>query len=431
MVKGNVRYNIGKAHNTESGILPNGELFSLNSIRTRLNNNMAVLGASGAGKTRSAVIPNLLAACGSYIIADPKGSLYRKYSEYMMNSGYRVKLIDLIHPERSDNYNPLCYVRNTDGAMKLAHQLVSLGYDGRTSANDPFWEKAAELLVSAMIGYFMEGGGELECSLHGIAELLAKIDPNVYENDDTCEIDHIFKNHSREYRFRTGNSSWASAQYNKFKSTAPRTFGCVIITLQSMISMFDTEGMRAMTSGYSTIDLKAIGREKTVVFLGISDTDRSKDTIANVFYSQAMNELCSFADEECEDSRLPVPVRFILDDFGTNCRICGFENMISNIRSRGISAMLILQSESQLIQGYGDSSHTILDNCDTIVYMGGNDVETARMIAERSNQPLHRVLEMPLGTNWIFRRGSQARFSDTVDLSEYHVHSRSRSCNAV
>ena len=191
-----------------------------------------------------------------------------------------------------------------------------------------------------------------------------------------------------------------------------------------MITTFDTEGMRYMTSGDRTVDLKAIGKEKVIVFLGISDTDRSKDVIANIFYSQAMNELCSFADEECEDSRLPVPVRFILDDFGTNCRICGFENMISNIRSRGISAVLILQSESQLTQGYGESSHTILGNCDTIVYMGGNDVETARMISERSNQPLHKILEMPLGTNWLFRRGSAPKFSHTADLSEYHIHGR-------
>ena len=424
MNKDNIRYNIGKAHNTECGILPNGELFSLDSIKTRLNNNMAILGASGAGKTRSVVIPNILSACGSYIVADPKGNLYKKYGDYMRRYGYKVIHLDLIHPESSDRYNPLNYVRNTDDALKLANQIVTLGYNGMSCQNDPFWEKASELLVSALIGYIMEGGREIERSIHGIADLLAKIDPNVYENGDTCEIDTILEEHAHDYFFRTDEESWAYKQYRKFKSTAPRTFGCVIITLQTMITTFDTEGMRYMTSGEKTVDLKAIGKERVIVFLGISDTDRSKDVIANIFYSQAMNELCSFADEECEDSRLPVPVRFILDDFGTNCRICGFENMISNIRSRGISAVLILQSESQLTQGYGESSHTILDNCDTIVYMGGNDVETARMISDRSNQPLHKILEMPLGTNWLFRRGSAPKFSHTADLSEYHIHGR-------
>lgn len=421
MIRDTIRYNIGKAHNLECGILPNGELFDLDSVKTRINNNMAILGASGAGKTRSMVIPNLLSACGSYIVADPKGNLHKKYGDYMKHYGYKIVHLDFIHPDKSDKYNPLNYVRTTDDAMKLASQIVSLGYGGKTSANDPFWEKAAELLVSSMIGYFMEGGKEIDRSIHGIAELLARIDPTVYEDSDSCEIDKIFETHLHDYYFRKGEESWAYAQYKKFKSTAPRTFGCVIITLQSMINSFDSLGMRLMTSGEAQLDLKAIGKEKTVVFLSISDTDRSKDTIANIFYSQAMNELCRYADEECEDSRLPVPVRFILDDFGTNCRIHGFENMISNIRSRGISAVLILQSESQLKKGYGESSHTILDNCDTIVYMGGNDVETARMIAERSNQPLHKILDMPLATNWMFRRGSAPKFSKTADLSEYHV----------
>lgn len=424
MVRDTLRYNIGKAHNLECGILPNGELFSLDSIKTRLNNNMVILGASGAGKTRSVVIPNLLSACGSYIIADPKGNLHKKYGEYMKRNGYKVIHLDFIHPDKSDRYNPLNYVRTTDDAMKLASQIVSLGYGGKSATNDPFWEKAAELLVSSLIGYFMEGGKDIDRSVHGIAELLARIDPTVYEEKDSCEIDEIFESHSHNYYFRKGEESWAYAQYKKFKSTAPRTFGCIIITLQSMISAFDSLGMREMTTGDAQLNLKAIGKEKMVVFLSISDTDRSKDTIANIFYSQAMNELCSYADEECEDNRLPVPVRFILDDFGTNCRIHGFENMISNIRSRGISAVLILQSESQLEKGYGESSHTILDNCDTIAYMGGNDVETARMISERSNQPLHKILDMPLATNWVFRRGSSPKFSKTVDLSEYHVNDR-------
>lgn len=416
-----VRYNIRKAHNTKSGILPNGELFDLDSFKTKLNNNMSVFGGTGAGKTRGIVIPNLVSACGSYIIADPKGNLHTKYGDHMRSYGYHIVHIDLIHPERSDKYNPLMYIHNTDDALKLAHQIVTLGYDGRTASNDPFWEKAAEMMVASLIGYFMEGGDEIERSLHGICDLLTDIDPNVYENGGSCKIDKILQRHYDNYYFRTGEESWAFKQYQKFKTTAPRTFGCIIVTLQSMLNVFDTEGIREMTSGQESIDFESIGTRNTVVFLGISDTDRSKDTIANIFYSQAMNALCNFADDACPDNRLPVPVRFILDDFGTNCRICGFENMISNIRSRAISAILILQSEAQLIHGYGDSAHTIIDNCDTIIYMGGNDVQTARMVSERSNQPLHKILNMPLCTNWIFRRGSAPKFCDTVDLAAYHI----------
>lgn len=169
------------------------------------------------------------------------------------------------------------------------------------------------------------------------------------------------------------------------------------------------------------VDIMSIAQKKTVVFVEISDTDRSKDFLANLFYSQAMNILCSYADENCEGGRLPVPIRFILDDFGTNCRIEGFENMISNIRSREISAMIILQSRSQLISGYGENAHTIIDNCDTMIYMGGNDIETARMISTRCNKPVHRVPDMPVGTNRVFRRGERPVFSETKDITMYSI----------
>lgn len=132
-----------------------------------------------------------------------------------------------------------------------------------------------------------------------------------------------------------------------------------------------------------------------------------------------MNILCTYADDHCKDSRLPVPVRFILDDFGTNCRIEGFENMISNIRSREISAMIILQSQSQPLSSCGESAHTIIDNCDTMIYMGGNDAETARIIADRSNKHVHRIHDMPIGTNRIFCRGEKPKFSDTVDITGF------------
>lgn len=415
------KYNILKAHQCDCTILPNGELRGLDSFSTRVNNNAAILGASGAGKTRSVVIPNILSACGSYIVADPKGSLYKNYSENMLEYGYKVLHIDLLHPEASDKYNPLEYVHTSDDALKLASQLVRLGYDGKSATNDPFWEKAAEMLASALIGYIAEGGTAVEHSVHGITELLSKIDPNAYENDKRSPIDGIFLDHKIKYQARTGKESWAYEQFQKFKFNASKTLSSIIITLQTMIGTFDTAGIRKMTSGDNTIDIRSIGTEKTIVFISISDTDRSKDVIANIFYSQAINELCTFADEEFENSCLPVNVRFILDDFGTNCRIHGFENMISNIRSRGISATLILQSESQLAKGYGDSSHTILDNCDTIVYMGGNDIETARIIAERSNSSVPSVLNMPVGTNWVFRRGEKPVFSNTVDLSEYYI----------
>ena len=415
------RNHIDKAHRTGAGILPNGTLFDLDSFRTRRNNNIIILGTSGSGKTRSYVIPNLLAAVGSYIVADPKGNLYAQYADYMRARGYQVRHIDLIHPRGSDKYNPMHYVHNSDDAAKLANQIVSLGYKRVNSSADPFWEQAAAMLLTAMFALVTEECTMIDCSISSIADIIANVRLN---DDDECpiensEIEHIFQWHAEHFYRKHFHQSWAYRQYLKFKSTPAKTLACILITLQTMLGTFDTGGLRSMTGCDESIDLQTIGAEKTAVFLEISDTDRSKDLLANIFYSQAMNELCRYADDNCENSRLPVGVRFILDDFGTNCRIHGFESMISNIRSRNISASLILQSEAQLRDGYGESAHTILDNCDTIVYMGGNDIVTAKAISERCNQPLRKVLNMPIGTNWIFRRGEEPQYAESVDLSAY------------
>lgn len=423
MKEKNISGNIAAAHKTSSMILPNGELYSMDGVTTRLNNNVLVFGSSGSGKTRGVVIPNLLAAVDSYIVTDPKGNLYRKYSEYMRGKGYRVAKLDLIHPECSVHYNPLSYIRCTNDILKLAHQIVYGSEVKRGGNYDPFWDRASCMLLSALIGYFTDGGKVVEFSIQGIIRLLSKIDVEAVEDGVDCEIDRIFDAVNRVYRAENGEDCWSYMQFKKFKNLARKTNSCIIVTLQAILGELDSKELREMMRS-DELAIASIGTRRTVVFVEVSDTDRSKDTLANIFYSQAMNILCSYADEQCSDSRLPVPVRFILDDFATNCRIDGFENMISNIRSRNISAVLILQSRSQLEAGYGVSAHTVMDNCDTHVYLGGNDLDTAAMIAKKCNKPLSQVLNMPLSTNWIFRRGEQPRFSDTVDLSEYSIEPR-------
>lgn len=420
MNKTNISRNITAAHKTNSMILPNGSICSMDGIATRLNNNVIILGASGSGKTRGAVIPNLLSAVGSYIITDPKGNLYKKYGGYMREMGYRVVDLDLIHPERSVCYNPLCYVRSTNDILKLAHQIV-YGSNVKKGGNyDPFWDRASCILLSALIGYFLDGGKGVECSIQGIIRLLSMIDVEAVEDGEDCEIDSAFAIVNRRHKAINGEDCWSYTQYKKFKNLARKTNSCIIATLHAVLGELDIKELRQMML-YDELDIESIGNRKTVIFVEISDTDRSKDTLANIFYSQAMNILCSYADEQCSDSRLPVPVRFILDDFATNCRIDGFENMISNIRSRNISAVLILQSIAQLEEGYSVSAHTIMDNCDTQVYLGGNDLDTASVIAKKCNKPLSQVLNMPLSTNWIFRRGEPPLLSKTVDLSEYNI----------
>lgn len=201
--------------------------------------------------------------------------------------------------------------------------------------------------------------------------------------------------------------SWACDMFESVNQSADNTFDSIRVTFSAKFAKFDTKEIREMMSG-NDIDFANIGREKTAVFVIVSDTDRSMDELVNIFFTQAMQRLCDHADRNCEDSRLPVPVRFILDDFATNCKIEEFPRIVSSIRSRGISVMLMIQSEGQLTRGYGADDKTIISNCDTYVYLGGNDIQTAESVSKRCNKPLHQVLNMPVGSCWVFRRGEGA-----------------------
>ena len=192
----------------------------------------------------------------------------------------------------------------------------------------------------------------------------------------------------------------------------------ILITINSKLGKWDVDSIRWLMAK-DEMEIASIGHRKTAVFVVVSDTDRSMDELANLFFTQAMNELCYEADHYCENNRFPLEVRFILDDFATNCKIEEFPRMIASVRSRGISAMLMLQAESQLEQAYERDSSTIIGNCDTYIYMGGNDIDTAENIARRCNLPLGKILYMPVGTNWIFRRGELPVNGQNFVLEDY------------
>lgn len=385
--------------------------YSLDCYKTKLNNNALIVGASGTGKTRSIVIPNLLQATGSYIVCDPKGTLYKEYGDYMRAQGYVVKYLDFIHPEKSDAYNPFVYLHTTQDVIKMADMIAKAE---NSIADDPFWDEAASLLVAAIIGYLRFHRPEEEQTFDTVNWLLsnARADERYYGEGSTA-LDQIMT-HLRNNE----PDCWAIKQYDKARVAAERTWNSILITLTSKMRNFDTEELNHMLSSDS-MDICSIGMQKTVVFVVVSDSDRSMDMLVNLFFSQAMNELCMFADDKCEGYALPVPVRFILDDFATNCKIAQFPRMISSIRSRGISTMLMIQAESQLEQGYGKDGATIISNCDTYCYLGGTDLETARNIAERVNEPLRKVLYMPVGYSWVFRRGEEPSYCKILDLESF------------
>lgn len=213
------------------------------------------------------------------------------------------------------------------------------------------------------------------------------------------KIDRMMMEYGKE-----NPDSYAIETYRKFRIAADKTLRSILITTNARVGLWDTPEITEMTSS-DDIEIENIGRRKTAIFVVVSDTDRSMDGLVNIFLTQTMNELCRVADRECKNNCLPIPVRFILDDFATNCKIEEFPRMIASIRSRGISTMLMIQAESQLTENYGVDGKTIIGNCDTYVYLGGNDIETAKAVAERCDMTVKKILNMPVGTNWIFRRG--------------------------
>lgn len=396
-----------------SMILPDGKYYSLDDFKTRLNNNVMVVGTTGAAKTRTVVIPNLLECVGSYVITDPKGNLYRQYGNYMKNNGYYVGRISFISPELSMHYNPLRYVSSTQQMQQLSSVLV---YSKQGRVQDPYWDENALMLINSMIGYIKENidVDSKEHTFHYILELLRMAG----RNEDNDSKDTKLSKLMRDLHRRNPNS-WAVKQFKNVDQAPNRTFNTIVSSAIAKFSSFDTEELAKMMQ-YDEIDLPSIGQKKTALFVEVSDTDRSMDMLINMFFTQAMNQLCTYADEQCENSQLPVPVRFFMDDFATNCKIQNFENMISNIRSRKISAMIILQSLSQLEESYGKSAHTIADDCDTLIYMGGNDPNTAHEIALRCNKTTNTILHMPLCSSWIFRRGEKPFMcSKNLELDEY------------
>lgn len=392
-------------------ILGQDRYYSLDSYETKVNNNVLVVGTSGAGKTRSIVTPNLLQATGSYVVSDPKGNLYKKYKRYLEEQGYVVNKLDFTDPRNSAHYNFFRYINSTQDIVKIAHMLIYQRKGGHHT--DPFWDEASQLLVQAVIAYLRERCKPNDQNLRSVLKLvnLCQAEGNLEENKTT--LDRMM-----EELGRRNPDSYALSMYTKFRVAADRTLRSIMISVNSRLGLFDTPELNEMT--YSDdIDISSIGKRKTALFVIVSDTDRSMDGLANIFFTQAMNELCRYADTECEDSCLPVPVRFILDDFATNCKIEEFPRMIASIRSRGISTMLMIQAESQLTESYGYDGKTIIGNCDTYVYLGSNDVETAKAVAERCNIPVKKVLNMPVGTNWIFRRGQDPIYGHNFDLEPF------------
>lgn len=397
--------------NTGRLILGEGVSYGMDSLGTGLNNNVLVVGASGSGKTRSIVIPNLLQCNGSYVVSDPKGNLHDKYGLYLEMQGYEVLKLDFTDPRHSDRYNFFRYIRCEQDIVKIAHMLIYNEESKNGRSKDPFWDQAAQLLLESLIAFLWEFAPRDEQTLQGVLMMLDACEIAEDRADEKNALDMLIDDCAKD-----NPDCFAVRHYRRFRLAASRTLQSILITVTAKMAAFDTSELREMLEE-DDIDIPSIGKRKTALFVVVSDSDRSLDNLVNLFYTQAINELCRYADG-CADGRLPVPVQFILDDFATNCKIDEFPRMIASIRSREISAMLMVQAESQLKQAYEEDGRTIVGNCDTYVYLGGNDLDTADSVAKRCNLPLQKILSMPVGGCWIFRRGQAPRQARNVDLDQ-------------
>ena len=397
-------------------ILAKDHLMSNNTWETGLNNNDIIVGTSGCGKTRGYVIPNILQCNESMIIADVKGYLRKMLARFLEEQGYEVLNINFIEFALSNGYNPLDYIRYDTKREKYNEQdikTVASGIVVNENKVEPFWELSARMYLESIIAYVMECLPDEEHNLNSAVILFAEM--------GTGRFERLFIELSE-----LNPSSFAVKQYNMYKNNvkAEKMHESIRGILAEKLSMLTFDGVSEVFNNPKKINFFDMGKRKTILFVTISDTDRSMDRLANLFYTQALHVLCNSADREYEDGRLDIPVRFILDDFATNIYLADFDKSISMIRSREIYVSLILQSLSQLESLYGHAkSMTILNNADNLLYLGGQDVETARYIGIKANKPTCSILNMPLSKAWLFTRGMLPRETLKFELKDHERYS--------
>lgn len=397
-------------------ILANNCCISNDTFKTGLNNNDLIIGPSGAGKTRNYVKPNIMQCNESIIVADTKGSLYYETKDVLMKNGYRVMLIDFNHlPASTCGYNPLDYIRINKNTGKYVEQdIITIANALVTdiSQKEPYWDNSAIQYLVCLIAFVMEALPKEEHTLEYVLKVFHEMrmphfDELMYqledENPDSIAV--------RKYR---------TIQQNK---SADKTHSSIMTVLSTHLERLSFNEIFDIFKMKNRVDIKSLGLKKTALFVSVSDTDSSMNTLVNLFYTQVLQKLCDYADNSCENYRLPAPVRIILDDFAANVFIPDFDKIISIIRSRNIAVSVILQSISQLEGLYGHSkAMTIINNCDNCLYLGGQDVDTARYIGTKINLTPTSVLNLPLDKAYLFTRGSKPKAVEKYDIKNHNMY---------
>ena len=338
------------------------------------NKNVLVVGGSGSGKTRFWLKPNLLQCHSSYVVTDPKGTIVLECGNAMLKNGYKVKILNTINFKKSMHYNPFAYVHSEKDILKLVTTLMT-NTKGEGSGGDPFWEKSERLLLTALIAYLHYEAPVEEQNFATLLEMLNTM--QVLEDDEEYQnpVDLLFEELAKKKP-----NSFAGRQYKLYKLAAGKTAKSILISCGARLAPFDIQELRDLTM-YDELQLDTLGDKKTALFLIMSDTDSTFNFLISMVYTQLFNLLCDKADD-VYGGKLPIHVRCLIDECANIGQIPNLEKLVATIRSREISACLVLQARSQLKAIYKDNADTIVGNMDSQIFLGGSEPTTLKDLSE-------------------------------------------------
>ena len=405
------------------------------------NKNVLVVGGSGSGKTRFWLKPNLLQCHSSYVVTDPKGSIVVECGNALLKNGYKLKILNTINFSKSMHYNPFAYVHSEKDILKLVTTLMT-NTKGEGSGGDPFWEKSERLLLTALIAYLHYEAPEEEQNFATLLEMLNTM--QVLEDDEEYQnpVDLLFEELAKKKP-----NSFAGRQYKLYKLAAGKTAKSILISCGARLAPFDIQELRDLTM-YDELALDTLGDKKTALFLIMSDTDSTFNFLISMVYTQLFNLLCDKADD-VYGGKLPIHVRCLIDECANIGQIPNLEKLVATIRSREISACLVLQAKSQLKAIYKDNADTIIGNMDSQIFLGGSEPGTLKDLSEilgketidsfntsdtRGNSPSYGTSFQKLGHELLSRdelavldggkcilqlRGVRPFLSDKYDLTQH------------
>ncbi len=405
------------------------------------NKNVLIVGGSGSGKTRFWLKPNLLQCHSSYVVTDPKGSIVVECGNALLKNGYKLKILNTINFSKSMHYNPFSYVHSEKDILKLVTTLMT-NTKGDGSGGDPFWEKSERLLLTALIAYLHYEAPKEEQNFATLLEMLNTMQVSEDDEDFQNPVDLLFEDLARKKP-----NSFAGRQYKLYKLAAGKTAKSILISCGARLAPFDIQELRDLTM-YDELELDMLGDRKTALFLIMSDTDSTFNFLISMVYTQLFNLLCDKADDQY-GGKLPIHVRCLIDECANIGQIPNLEKLVATIRSREISACLVLQARSQLKAIYKDNADTIVGNMDSQIFLGGSEPTTLKELSEtlgketidsfntsdtRGNSPSYGTSFQKLGHELLSRdelavldggkcilqlRGIRPFLSDKYDLTQH------------